>query len=480
MKIFSKNKNKTKAPLTKKQKQKRIIICAVAVLCALVAAGSAVWFSVVKAPKVNNHTITDTVNGDALNLDMGDRVADYFTFFIGAVDIDETRTDAMMVCGFNTKTKQIDILNIPRDTMSDVARKGAAKKINAAYGTSKGIEQTKAEVKKLIGFSPDYHIIVNFQGIADIVDAIGGVDYEVPFRMYYQDPSQDLSIDFQPGMQHMDGGQVVEFLRWRKNNGGVKTGDPNYTGGDEERIDKQQEFLQYLATQVLDLKNTSKIPQIAKAVFDNVKTDFTWGEMLWMSMQSLGTSSENIRMHKLPGYDAMSYAGTSWLGSFFFPKEEETLTLINTYFNPYTEKLTSLDIVSGPDRQSSSSSSSSGSSHSSSSSSKDSQSNSSSNSTTTQTPDTTTPDTSQGDSSQGTTDGNTSTGTTTPPTDDTTTPPTSGDNTTGGTTGGSTGGTTGGTTDSGSTGTTTPGTSTGGTTDGTTTIPPSANTDPEA
>ncbi|MCB6366435.1 LCP family protein [Intestinibacillus massiliensis] len=356
---------KPKRKLTRNQVIKRVVII-VAVIAALCAAGAAVWVSNVRAPdpmkRPNNPTIVDTENGDEPELDMGDRVADYFTFVVGAVDEDQTRTDALMVCGFDTKNKKINILNIPRDTMSDVARKGPAKKINAAYGTKKGIEQTKAEIKKVIGFSPDYYIVVNFQGIADIVDAIGGVDYEIPFRMYYKAPSQNLNIDFKPGMTHMDGKAVVEFLRWRKNNGGVKTGDPHYTGGDEERIDKQQEFLKYLASQVLQPSNIANIGKICDAVFSNVKTDLSAGEILWMGMQAVGTPSENIQMHKLPGYDSMSYANTGTMYSFFFPNERETLALVNEFFNPYVNKLTNLDIVSGPDKSSYAGSKSSGSS----------------------------------------------------------------------------------------------------------------------
>lgn len=347
---------KVKKILTKKQKIQRAVIAVVVVL-ALGVTGAALWNTIVSPPnpanKPNNTTINDVQNGDAPDsTNMGDRVADYFTFLVGAVDEDETRTDALMVCGFDTKTQKINILNIPRDTMSDVARKGAAKKINAAYGTKKGIEQTKAEVQKVIGFAPDYYIIVNFKGIADIVDAIGGVDYEIPFRMYYKDPSQHLNIDFKPGMTRMNGQQVVEFLRWRKNNGGVKTGDRHYTGSDEERITKQQDFLKYLASQVLQPSNIVNINKITDAVFKNVKTDLTAGNMLWMGMKAMGTTGEGIKMHTLPGDFAYSYAGTSWYGSFFFPNEEKTLALVNEYFNPYVNKLTNLDVVSGPDRAS--------------------------------------------------------------------------------------------------------------------------------
>lgn len=345
-----------------------IALAIVLVVAAIGITGYALVTTVIRPPQVpssslrdrnNDETIINEKDGDEITIaETGDRVADYFTVVVGAVDEDETRTDALMVCGFDTNNKKINILNIPRDTMSDVSRRGASKKINAAYGTSKGIEQTKAEVKKLTGFTPDYYMIVNFQGIADIVDAIGGVDYEVPFRMYYTDPTQNLHIDFQPGMTHMSGKQVVEFLRWRKNNGGVRTGSSSYTGSDEDRIAKQQEFLKYLAAQILAPSNISKIPAIAKAVFSNVKTDFTMGEMLWMGMQAVGLSSENLQMHTLPGYSAYSYAGTGTQYSFFFPDEQETLTLINEYFNPYVKKMTSLDIVSGPSRSNPSGSSS--------------------------------------------------------------------------------------------------------------------------
>ncbi len=357
------SKKAAKLPLTRKQKIRRSILI-VALLLAIGLGAAAFWFSSVRAPatpvKAANISggASDTTAQDGTG-EVGERIADYFTFVVGAVDIDETRTDSLMVVGFDTKNKEINVLNIPRDTMTNSSRVGASKKINAAYGTKGGIETTKSNLEDVIGFVPDYYMIVNFQGIADIVDAIGGVDYEIPFRMYYQDPSQGLSIDFEPGMTHLDGEQVVEFLRWRKNAHGVSTGASGYTGGDEERIAKQQEFLKYLASQVLSVSNASKIPAIAKAVFANVKTDFDWGEILWMGTQASGIGTENIQMFTLPGYSAYSYAGTSSYLSFYFPNETKTLELVNEYFNPYTTEITNLNVVSGPDKKSESSSSSS-------------------------------------------------------------------------------------------------------------------------
>ena len=271
---------KEKKKLTPRQKGKRIaIIMAVVLVLFACAAAAAVWF--VRSPQA---TIKDKENGDKVDvsslLNSGTRIDDVFTFVVGAVDEDETRTDALMVATMDTKDKTINVMNIPRDTMCNNTATGASKKINAAYGMDTGgkggnIEQTSKEIERLMGFRPDKYVIVNFDGIAAIVDAIGGVDYDVPFDMKYDDPSQNLHIDLKKGQQHLDGKQTVGFLRWRHNNDYTV----QYTNGDEGRVENQQKFLKALAGQVLQIKNVTKIRSIAEAVFKNVKTDFSAGEL---------------------------------------------------------------------------------------------------------------------------------------------------------------------------------------------------------
>ena len=339
---------KVKKQLTKRQKRRRIIIITAVVLAVLlcVAAAAAIF---IRPPQANDPTIKDKENGDKIDvssmLNSGTRIDDVVTFVVGAVDEDQTRTDALMVATMDTNKKTINVMNIPRDTMCNNGQTEAWRKINAAYGTSKGIEQTKIEIERIMGFKPDYYVIVNFDGIAAIVDAIGGIDYEVPFRMQYDDPSQNLHIDLYAGMQHLDGKQVVEFLRWRHNN----DYSVQYANGDEGRVENQQKFLKALAAEVFQIKNITNIPDIADAVFQNVKTDLTAGNLLWMGMQALQIKNENIQFFTLPGYGQMSTAGTSLQLSFFFPYYQETLDLVNKYFNPYEEPITTLDIVSGPE-----------------------------------------------------------------------------------------------------------------------------------
>lgn len=344
---------KVKEKGSKKQGKKGRILLVFSILAFLFAGGAFLAVQFIKPPEIavheNDKTIIDEENGDVVAIDPGQRISDYFTFLVCATDIDETRTDNMMVVGFDTKNHKVNVLNIPRDVMCANNKTGANRKINAAYGSRQDINNTKKEVKKIIGFTPDKYIVVNFKGIAEIVDAIGGITYEVPFKMIYNDPIQDLHIYFEPGVQKMNGQKVVEFLRWRHNDPGyTHLQKEGYDGGDESRIAKQQEFLMHVAKQILKPENIFKAKPIAQAIFSNVKTDLTMGELVWMANQAMQVDTSNIQMFTLPGYPASSYAGTNAFLSFFFPNESKTLALINEHFNPYDKKLTSLDVIESP------------------------------------------------------------------------------------------------------------------------------------
>ncbi len=277
----------------------------------------------------NNQTIDQ---GSAIVVDGEGRREHVFTLFIAATDEDETRTDSMMVLVFDTQNHTANIINIPRDSLVDTDRRGAGKKLNASY--SGGIEQQLDEISGVIGFRPDKYIVANFDGIADIVDAIGGIDYEVPFDMSYHDASQDLSIEFEKGWQHMDGEAVVEFLRWRHNDDGT-----GYDDGDIGRVEKLQTFLITLGKEVLTPSNLVNIPAIATAVSDNVQTDLTTSQVLWIGMQSMKLDmEEDVEMQTLIGDNAM--VGNLW---FFILDQDMIIDQINESFNPYTHPLTEDD-----------------------------------------------------------------------------------------------------------------------------------------
>ena len=277
----------------------------------------------------------DVDQGSAIVVNGAGRREGVFTLFIGATDEDEIRTDSMMVLVFDTEKHRADLINIPRDTLVDCERTGAGRKINAAYAS--GVDEMLDEVSTVIGFRPDKYVVANFDGIAEIVDVIGGVDYDVPFDMSYHDASQDLSIEFKKGYQHLDGEEVVEYLRWRHNDDGT-----GYDDGDIGRVTKLQDFLVTVGSAVLSPANVLKIPSIAAAVSNNVETDLTTSQILWLGMQGMKMDmQEDISMQTLIGDSAMvNFGDNIWA---YILDEDMVIDQINETFNPYIRSLTEED-----------------------------------------------------------------------------------------------------------------------------------------
>ena len=277
--------------------------------------------------------------GEAVTVSGTNRRDNVFTLLVAATDEEQERTDSIMVVTFDMANKTADVLNIPRDTLVQTARTGTGKKINAAYG--EGIETMRGEIQSVIGYRPDKYIILNFDGIASIIDSIGGIDYDVPIDMSYHDKSQNLSIEFKAGEQHLNGKQVVEFLRWRHNDDGT-----GYDNGDVGRVEKLQGFLKTLAQQIFTPSNLSGMPDMAQTVAENIDTDLTVPQLLWMGTQGSRFDSDALSMQTLPGDGAkISLNGSSYIWFYVADPDEALDQINNDGFNPFREDITSLDIV---------------------------------------------------------------------------------------------------------------------------------------
>ncbi len=101
-----------------------------------------------------------------------------FTVLVVGTDAAAQLTDTIVVATFDTKDKSVSILNVPRDTISRAAN-GETHKINSAYGRG-GIDRLVTEIKNLLGYEVNRYVIVNFTAFTRIVDAIGGIEVEVP------------------------------------------------------------------------------------------------------------------------------------------------------------------------------------------------------------------------------------------------------------------------------------------------------------
>lgn len=240
--------------------------------------------------------------------------------------LEGTRSDTIMIASYDRVSKKADIISVPRDTY--YPREGYAKysefmKINAIYGTDDTRQQAVVDaVEELTKIPIHKYVSIDYEGVRAAVDAVGGVEFEIPFHMKYTDiyDKPPLRIDISAGKQTVKGNKAMELLRFRK-------GDPGYPGypeGDVGRIKTQQEFVKAAIGKALSMK----LPNVISAVYPYVKTDFSLSELLGLGGDVIGFSKDNINVQILPG-DA-KYIGNL---SFFIPDNEKIRETLYEIYN---------------------------------------------------------------------------------------------------------------------------------------------------
>lgn len=249
-------------------------------------------------------------------------------FVVAGTDEDGIRTDLILFCRYNLTDNAITALQIPRDTLVETNRYD--KKINSAYGTAEKEQRLFDEIEQVIGIRPQKYVIISFKAFRELIDAIGGVEVDVPIRMYYTDPVQGLTIDLYPGLQVLNGKRSEMFMRFRYNNDG--TGYPN---GDIDRIAAQKGFYQAAMNKLLSGSTILKVPKIMSIISNNVKTDFTGEEIMKYISKIPSFSMEKVKILTLPGEGGYGENGVSY----FFHDKKETELLVKENFKTM-EKLT--------------------------------------------------------------------------------------------------------------------------------------------
>jgi len=250
-----------------------------------------------------------------------------FNVLLLGVDKDGVRADTIMLFSVDNINKSIKVLSIPRDTRVTL-NTGKSIKINSCLGF-KSREKFMIETIKTITKMPvHYYCEVNFDGFIEIIDILGGVDYNVPFDMNYDDPVQDLHIHLKAGMQHLDGQAAHDFVRFRHNNKGEGEYAPGeYAKGDIGRIDAQQKFLKELFRQKMQPQYLLKAPALIDAAYSNVKTNFTIASALDFVTILKSAETTNLESFVLPGEGR--YIGNV---SYYIYSPSETKALVLSEF----------------------------------------------------------------------------------------------------------------------------------------------------
>ena len=346
-------------PRTKKEKIRLAIILVLVVFLAVLVTLFAVYRAWAKAPDLPSEKPpeqpgqTDSESNEIVidGLETtGGRKKDFYTFLVVGRDTGGGGlTDTILLAAYDIPNQKLNVMSIPRDTMVNIPYD--IKKINAVYnyygGSEDGIQALYKEVSQLVGFVPDYKVVVEWKAIGELVEAIGGVWFDVPRNMNYDDPMQDLHIHVEKGYQLLNGEDAMGVIRWRMNNDGT-----GYVTGDIGRIETQQAFLKAVVAQCLQVQNVAKIREFAQVFSDNVQTDLTLGNLVWFAEQAIfgGMSMENVNFITMPG----NYSAEAWsrvyqiMESYVLPDAQELLAVVNESFNPYQEarKLQGLDIMS--------------------------------------------------------------------------------------------------------------------------------------
>lgn len=220
------------------------------------------------------------------------------------------RTDVLMVGFVNGRDKRVDVLSIPRDTQVKIGSRYY--KINSAYAIGRE-EQTIETVENLLGIEIDGYVKFSFETFRETIDAIGGVNFNVPQDMFYEDPYQDLYIDLKEGPQHLNGEEAEGLVRYRR-----------YPTGDEGRIAVQQEFIKEIIRQKANPAILFSLPGIVSTLEKHIDTSLESKDIFELAGAALRAGSKGLATYQLPGAARYMYGA-----SYYICDKAETKALIS-------------------------------------------------------------------------------------------------------------------------------------------------------
>jgi polyisoprenyl-teichoic acid--peptidoglycan teichoic acid transferase len=289
----------------KRKKRRRIFLWIVVPLLVLVlGATSYAAFLYNKAQEVADKSYQPVERTSAKREQPVDPDIDNISLlFIGVDDSNvrnyegSSRSDALMVATFNEKSKSVKLLSIPRDSNVYIPSEGYNDKITHAHAKG-GVTSTIETVEGLLDIPIDYYVKMNFNAFIDVVDALGGIEVEVPYALSEKD-SQDNNhaINLQPGLQQLDGEEALALARTRKQD------------NDIERGKRQQEILKAIMNQAVSAKGLTKYGDVMEAVGDNMATDLSFEEMKTFIDYATAGTGLDIETLNLAGTDDWSDAG---------------------------------------------------------------------------------------------------------------------------------------------------------------------------
>lgn len=245
------------------------------------------------------------------------------TILLAGTDASGNQTDTLMLLNVDRSEKRLSLLSIPRDTK--VNSSYWPQKINGAYVANgkgeEGMDALMDYVADCVGFRPDGYVLIDLDVFVELVDLFGGVTFNVPQDMYYEDPSQDLYISLPAGEQKLDGNQAMGLVRYRS----------GYAMADLQRVQVQRDFVMAAVQQ---WKSPSHLVDALRALPLLEKytlTDLSTRELTWLAESAVLCGTDGMVMQTVPYYLTDIYV--------CIDAGDDYLQLLNTYFNPYETEI---------------------------------------------------------------------------------------------------------------------------------------------
>lgn len=253
-------------------------------------------------------------------------------------------TDTIMLASYDPKTQEAALLSIPRDTFvgDSKAYATAYDKINAVYQS--GVDNLLEDVRELTGIDVQYYLEVDTEALKDLVDEIGGVYFEVPIDMYYNDNKQGLHINLSAGYQLLDGDKAEQVVRFRHNADG-STYPSEYGGEDLGRMRTQREFLTAVLEQTKEKMDVNMIFDFMDIAEKYVVTNLDFDSVKDYVPYIIEFDMDNLKTATLPGtpeyangvaiYSVNEEEAKETIDELFYgiepeAEEDETNTITNT------------------------------------------------------------------------------------------------------------------------------------------------------
>lgn len=252
----------------------------------------------IKAEQVANKSYESLDGTDKLVADLT-KIDNMSVLFIGVDDSesrnyqDVTRSDALMLATFNKEANSVKLLSIPRDSYVYVPERDDYTKINHAYAAG-GVKSSIETIENLLGIPVDYYVRMNFYAFIDVVEALGGVEVEVPYELYEKNSDdKHNAIHLEEGLQTLNGEEALAFARTRKQDTDMLRGQ------------RQQDLIKAIVDKAASATSLSKYTDVLEALGDNMKTNLTFSQMKSFMALAIKNKGFEIDTLQLQGSDSM-------------------------------------------------------------------------------------------------------------------------------------------------------------------------------